>query len=410
MGKIGDNNGVAGKRRGQVWFAVFALGVGGLLTALGGLHLYMTATAETWHPSPSLIPSVRNTAPLPEWTALVQQAAGVVRTATAEQNLPGVSVAVGVKGEVIWAEGFGLADVETHARVDPDTRFRLGTASIPLTAAGVGLLLEDGRLDLSRPIQTWVPEFPVKAWPVTLRDLMSHQSGLRNDGGDEGPFDEQCARAVDALPLFADTDLLFEPGTRYRFSSFGWALTSAAIEQVADEPLERFLRDRVFEPLGMRNTRQESLTTTIPDRATFYFPRYAADPRHGLHLMRPVDFSCFAGAMAFLSTPTDLVRFGMGMLGGSLLTPETVAALTTPQQLRDGTDTGYGLGWDVETFIVHNQPVRWVGHEGATLGGAVVSLVVVPEHSTVVAVATNISWADVEGIALAVARLFIERG
>lgn len=109
----------------------------------------------------------------------------IARGGVVEQNLPGLSVAVGVGGELVWAEGFGWADLEARLPVAPDTRFRLGTGSVALTSAAVGLLLEQDRLNLDGKIQTYVRDFPEKPWPVTLRQLMGHVAGVRDDGGDE---------------------------------------------------------------------------------------------------------------------------------------------------------------------------------------------------------------------------------
>ena len=113
----------------------------------------------------------------------VERGRRIARDAVAGQNLPGLSVAVGTGGAIVWAEGFGWADVEDRAPVTPDTRFRIGTASTVLTSAAAGLLVEQGRLKLDEPIQTYVPEFPTKPWPVTLRQVMAHTAGLGSDGG-----------------------------------------------------------------------------------------------------------------------------------------------------------------------------------------------------------------------------------
>src|SRR6185503_7151900 len=102
-----------------------------------------------------------------------------------EQNLPGLSVAVGIDGDLVWAEGFGFADLKTSAPVTPNHRFRIGTASTVLASAAAGLLVENGRLKLADEIQTHVPAFPKKQWPVTLRELMGHTAGVISDG-DEG--------------------------------------------------------------------------------------------------------------------------------------------------------------------------------------------------------------------------------
>src|SRR5512145_755520 len=283
--------------RSHTWLALIVLAAGGLLAAILGLWAYMSATAAPLHPDPHSVPSVMHLDPSRQWGDAVERGRQIMRAGLTAQNLPGLSVAVGAGGDIVWAEGFGWADLENQVPVAPDTRFRIGTASTALTSAAVGLLLEKGRLNLDDVIQMHVPAFPEKQWPVTLRQLMGHLAGVRNDGGDEGPLlSARCERPVEALRHFADRSLLFEPGTQYRYSSYGWILVSAAVEAAADEPLFTFMRRQIFEPLGMDDTRADSATEPIPDRATPYFPRFAADPRYGLHLMREIDYSCYAGS------------------------------------------------------------------------------------------------------------------
>jgi CubicO group peptidase (beta-lactamase class C family) len=394
----------------ETWLILIAVAVGLLPVAFVGLWAYMSATATALHPTPEDVPSVTHSAPVPAWDDAVAQARQIVRAGLTEQNLPGVSVAVGVDGGIVWAEGFGWADLEKRVPVAPHSTFRIGTASTALTSAAAGLLLEDGRLKLDDVIQAYVPEFPEKQWPVTLRQLMGHVGGVKNDGGDEGPLlSKHCQRPVDGLPSFADSTLLFEPGTEYRFSSYGWILVSAAVEAAAGEPFLAFMEKRVFEPLGMRDTRADSSRRPIPNRVTPYFPRFASDPIYGLHLMRPLDYSCYAGSGAFLSTPSDLVRFGLGINGGKLLKPATVELLQTSQRLTSGVETGYGLGWDLETAALAGGHTRSAGHDGTVLGGMASSLLTFPEHGIVVAVTSNISYADTEGVASSIAQAFAER-
>ena len=318
--------------------------------------------------------SVTDVTPAQRWVTAAEQARQIVRAAVTEQNLPGVSVAVGAANEIVWAEGFGWANIENKVPVSPETRFRIGTASAALTSAAVGLLLEKEQLKLDEKIQTSVPEFQEAQGRATLGQVIGHTAGVRSDGGDEGPlFGETCARPVEALPHFDHTPR-FEPGTEYRFSNFGWILVSAAVEAASGEPFLIFMRRQVFDPLGMNHTDAESGSEPGPDLATSYFPRFGGDPRYGPDPMRPINLSCYAGASAFLSTPSDLVRFALAINGGKLLRPATVQLLQTTQRLPSGTDTGYGLGWDLETVDVAGKPTAVIGHDGDVLGGTVSSL------------------------------------
>jgi CubicO group peptidase (beta-lactamase class C family) len=246
---------------------------------------------------------------------------------------------------------------------------------------------------------------------------------------------------VEALQYFAENSLLFQPGTQYRYSSYGWILVSTAVEAAADQPFLTFLRERIFDPLGMRDTvadlgpdpaavegedfplfilireliyDPEATRDTTPDatmkpvrdRVTPYFTRFRSDPNYGMHLMRPIDYSCYAGASVFVSTPSDLVRFGMAISSGKLLKPATVESLQTSQRLASGEETDYGLGWQVKTIALAGKPTRLVGHNGESLGGMVASLITFPEYGIVVAVTSNISYADTFSLAVKIAEIF----
>jgi len=374
-----------------------------------GLFVYVNATMKPLHPNAKDVQSVTASSPSRQWANAVEQGRQLVRASVVGQNLPGVSVAVGVDGDIVWAEGFGWADLEKRLPVAPGTRFRIGGASMAFTSAAVGLLLEKDRLNLDTDIQRYVPDFPEKQWPVTLRELMGHMAGITGDGGDEEPLSERCERTVDGTHRFAERPLRFEPGTRYRYSTYGWILVSAAVEAAAGEPFFTFMSTRIFKPLGMADTTPDSTTQPIPDRTTFYYPRFAADPRYGPDLAGEGDYSCFAGAGAFLSTPSDLARFGMAIISGKLLQPATVKMLQAPQRLASGEETGYGLGWDRETVSIAGETTTSVGHDGEFFIGGSTSFITFPERGLVVAVTTNISFADTSSVALKIAQAFVEQ-
>ena len=246
---------------------VIVLGtIAALIVAIGALPSFLWATAKPLHPEPQNAPSAVQSEPSPQWAAAVGRARQIVRAVLSEQNLPGLSVAVGVGGDIVWAEGFGWADVETHAPVTPKTRFRMGTGSKALTAAAVGVLLEKDRVKLDEEIQAYVPQFPKKPWPVTLRQLMGNVSGVGIAATDDWRLSsERCERAADALPVFAERPLLFQPGTQFRQSPHGWVLVSAAVEAATERPFLSFMRDQVFQPLGMADTGAESPKEENPE-------------------------------------------------------------------------------------------------------------------------------------------------
>jgi CubicO group peptidase (beta-lactamase class C family) len=397
------------KNRNLTWPLLFVLGVGLIIAFIGGLWTYMVATATPIHPTPEDVPTATRPTPSPEWVTAVDRARQATRAGLVEQNLPGLSVAVGIKGQLVWAEGLGWADLENRVPATPETRFRIGTASIALTSAAVGLLLDQGRMNLDAEIQTYVPAFPKKQWPVTLRQAMGHTAGIRGGGGDEEPVNVRCERTADGLQRFAERDLPTEPGTVYRFSLYSWMLVSAAVEGAAQQPFYTFMRKQIFEPLGMAHTQADAPGEPVVDRSEYYFPRFAADPRYGPQEREQVDYSCFLGASAFLSTAADLVRFGLAINGGTFLKPETVRLLQSSQRLPNGQDAGYGLGWDLETVTLSGEPAPMVGHDGDMRGGPVSSFMTFGKDGLVVAVIANTSYADTTSIALKIAEAFSRR-
>jgi serine beta-lactamase-like protein LACTB, mitochondrial len=380
-------------------FVVFLAGV--------GIYTFVMAVSIRLHPNPKDVPSVPLAAPLPRWTAAVDQGRLAARAGLVQQNLPGLSVAVGVGGDIVWAEGFGWADMEKRVPVAPGMRFRIGHTSKALTSAAVGLLLEKRRLHLEDEIQTYVPEFPRKDWPVTLRQLMGHVAGIRHYGSDEDSAPTaHCQRAADGLQHFANDPLRFEPDTQYGYSTYGWVLVSAAVEASAKEPLSSFMAAQVFKPLGMNSTTFESATEPIPDRVTFYQRAFTGDGGEGVVPATAVEYSCFAGAGAILSTPSDLVRFGMAIDAGTLLQAGTVQKLQTPQVLTSGKETEYGLGWMVEEVTLAGEPTRMVHHASRSLKGGTTSFMTFPARGIVVAVTANIANAITRDIALNIAHAF----
>lgn len=410
----------------------------GLVLAIPALWVLVSVTARPLYPAPEDVPTVMGSAPPPEWAGAAGQARQIVRASVAKQNLPGLSVAVGVGDNIVWAEGFGFADLKTSETVTPDDRFRIGTASTVLTSAAAGRLVENGWLNPDDQIHKYTPDFPDKEWPVTLRQLMANTAGVVSD--DDGElFTKHCERPLQALLHFAERPLLFQPGTRYHYSTFGWILASLAVEYAADEPLLKFMQEQIFDPLGMRNTAPDpavepdddfppvnlireliydprarrgsnsaAMTRPAHGHVTSYHTRFGSDPKYGMHVMRSLDYSCYAGASSFVSTPSDLVRFALAMQSGKLLHADTVEMLQTSQRLTTGEETGHGLGWYVRTLTIAGKQKRVLGQDGDSFGGMVASLMTIPEDDIVVAVTSNIPHSDTFSIAARVAGAFTQ--
>lgn len=318
-----------------------------------------------------------------DYSQAIQDSRALILEIMEEAGIPGASVAVGIGGQIVWAEGFGWADLELGVPVTTLTKFRVGSVSKPITAAGLGLLVERGQLDLDAPVQTYVPGFPEKRWPITTRQLGGHTAGIRHYRGAEMMSARRYPTVAAGLEIFADDSLLFEPGTEYSYSSYGWNLLSAVMEGASGVDFLTFMRDEVFEPLGLRHTVADHTDSIITFRTRFYEKR-----RDGNVINAPyVDNSYKWAGGGFLSTPEDLVRFGQSHLEPGFLQAETLAELQTPQTLLNGESTGYGIGWSSGE---QDDGDRTYAHAGGSVGGSTL-LLLVPEHDLVVAGVVNIS-------------------
>ena len=300
---------------------------------------------------------------------------------TMEQaGVPGVSITVARDGRVLWSEGLGWADLEQRVAVTPLTRFRVGSVSKSLTSAALGMLVEQGKVDLDQPVQRYVPSFPVKRWPITTRQVAGHIAGIRHYRGDEFALNRPFPTVSDGLTIFADDTLLFEPGTAYRYSSYGYNLLSAVIEGASGTPFLEYMVTRVFRPAGMRQTTPDFVDSLIPFRARWY-----SGDQDSVVNATFVDNSYKWAGGGFLSTTEDLVRFGFAMLDDKLVSRETRDLLWTSLTLRDGAATGYGLGWGVSQDQAGR---RRVMHSGGSMGGTAY-LVIYPDERLVVALLAN---------------------
>jgi serine beta-lactamase-like protein LACTB len=332
----------------------------------------------------------------PSDSVLISRAREIVQARL--DSIPGIAVAVARDGRIVWSEGFGWADLEQRVPVTPATEFRIGSISKSLTSAAVGLLVEEGKLDLDAPVQRYVPSFPVKRWPITTRLVAGHLAGIRHYHGNEFLLYRHYDNVLASLDIFKDDSLLFQPGTRFSYSSYGWNLISAVLEEASGDDYLHFMRTRVFEPLHLVHTRPDVLDTLIPHR-TRYYGRY-----HGTWLNEPaVDNSYKWAGGGFLSTAEDLVTYGSALLQPGFLKAETLKLLFTSQRLTDGKPSGYGIGWFVTTDSA-GRPVYF--HGGGSVGGTS-QLVIYPTDHLVLAIVTNLTDARLGGLVTQLERVFL---
>jgi serine beta-lactamase-like protein LACTB len=284
----------------------------------------------------------------------------VVVAFMAAHHVPGLSLAIGLDQRLIWSKGYGLADLENFVPVTTSSAFRTGSIGKPMTATAVIQLWQEGKLALDAPVQTYCRAFPRKRWPVTARQLLAHRSGIR----DKTPEEEANYRHFDsieaAVTIFANDSLLFEPGTAFRYTSYGYDVLGCVIEGASGMSYLDYMARRVFTRAGMRHTQLDDAQEVIPHRVSGYVLDESGKLRNSIH----DDMSNRIPAGGFVSTPEDLVRFGDAVLGGKLVA-DSARRLMWQVQKGPGdktTDEGYGLGWAISDWY----GVQEVSHGGGT--------------------------------------------
>ncbi len=373
-------------RRWRKWLAISAsLAIVLLCT---GWFALIELTGRTKPFSGTPVPTCISLAPSASYAGAVEKARGHIQAMMAERHIPGFSAAVAVDGKLVWAEGFGYANLEKKIQACAPTQFRIASVSKTLTAAAALKLYEEGRLDLDAPIQRYVPGFPEKGYAITPRQLLCHRSGIRHYHDDNEALNTKHYNSVtESLELFKNDLLLFEPGADFSYTSYGYVLLSAAIESAAGEDFPVVMRKLVFTPLGLSNTREERVGMDILQHTKFY--DYEGRPEDGNVVEAPfVDYSSKWAGGGFLSTAEELVRFASAHLHEGFIKIETLEMMFSVNSRRSIID-GYGLGWMIARDL-HFRKAYF--HFGATFGGTSL-LVIYPEQKVCVALLANLGHA-----------------
>lgn len=324
----------------------------------------------------------------------------LLATRALEEPVAGLSIAVARRGEIIDSRGFGFADLDDKIPVTPATVFHIASISKHILAAAVLQLVEAGTLSLDADITTYVPEAPTHGRRVTLRQLLSHTSGLFDytDVADAEANEARDLSHADVLALIKDRPASFAPGTGWRYSNTGPYLAGMAIEHVTGLSYAAYLRDRVFTPLGMTSA---SLCTSHDNVARLAHGYVVRDGR--LVPAAPATWTTPFAAGGVCATAADLVRWEAALDSGRLISRRSVELMRTATTLVDGTRIDYGLGTRLGSLQGH----AIVGHTGSG-NGFNAELASLPNDGLTIAVLSNTGSARAGILAAAMARSALE--
>lgn len=307
----------------------------------------------------------------------IDQARELIMKLKNEQNIPGVSIAVAKGGRIIWKEGIGYADIKNETQVTTETKFRMGSISKSITSIGLAKLFDNGQIEWSDPVSKYLsyPEAP--EYTFTIQQLAGHTAGIRHYKGFEFFSNKQYSSIEHSLEVFKNDKLLFEPGTNYQYTTYGYSLIGRLMEEVSGKSFNDYMSKDVLSQLGMNHTILEDAGMDETGKATFY-------GKGGKREAKEVNLSVKWAGGGFLSTPTDLVN--MVNYAGRFISYATLMDLITPQHLPDGTLIGYGIGFKIGKVESTGQTVV---HHGGRISGARPYLLALLDQQLVIAICTN---------------------
>ena len=316
----------------------------------------------------------------PSWTAAVD----ALFASWDKPASPGCSLGVIQDGKLVHARGFGQASLELSVAITPTTVFDIGSTSKQFTAAAIGLLVQDGKVQVTQEIHEWIGELPDFGADVTLDHLMHHTSGLPDYIGFlfEEHDEADVTTPKDALDALMQVEhLRFEPGTRFEYSNTNFFLLSLVIERASGKPFPEFARERIFAPLGMTSTLLFSdHTLVVPNRASAYAPR-----RGGGFQVELSDFEQL-GDGAVQTSVLDLARWDANFYTHTVGGEALQTFLHTTKPLADGRPSDYARGLFVDTFRGQAR----VSHGGAWAGYRA-ELMRFPEQKTSILCLANLA-------------------
>ena len=356
------------------------------------------------------------TTPMKEAGAAIEMSRLVREAAEAElrqSGVPSLQIAVARDGQVIFEGAYGWADLERNVAATVHSKYRTASVSKWLTSTAAMILVERGKLHLDAPIQRYCAHFSEKAWPITTRHLLGHESGIRHevdyeaailtarDDGSRLALERRRDRellseytrytdVVQPLAIFEEDPLVFEPGANWLYSSPGYRVVGCILEGASTRPYDELMHELIFAQLRMEDTLPDDAWAIIPHRAA----GYRLERGRPLRRAEMTDVSGNLPAGGHLSTATDLVRFADAFVTGKLLSEATIALMlpgvgsSGPREeaWRDAIPARENYGYGVMGFPSIGR--RWIGHTGRQPGASAI-VIASPEKRLSIAVLTN---------------------
>ena len=277
-----------------------------------------------------------------------------VRAEMRRQNIPGLSLVVVKRGEIVKSQGYGLANRRLNIPAAPDTVYKIASVSKQFMATAIMVLAQDGRLSVDDPVRRYLTDAPAAWNGITVRHLLTHTAGLVREPPGFDPF--KTTSDIDLIRTAYREPLRFKPGDSWEYSNTGYHILAEIIRVVSGRPWPDFIHDAVFKPAGMTSSWPTNTTASIANRAQGYVDNDALRDEPKWLALRP--------GGGFLSTVLDLAKWDAALYTDKVLNDASRRQMWTPVTLNSGKAYPYGFGWMLGARNGH----RYVQHSGGMPG------------------------------------------
>jgi D-alanyl-D-alanine carboxypeptidase len=319
-----------------------------------------------------------------------------VKGEMAKHRIPGVALRIVQNGKATKTAAYGRSNLELNVPVKPETVFEIGSITKQFTAAGILLLVQDGKLSVEDKLSQHLKETPDTWKDITVRHLLTHTSGLKSYTGLDGFELTKHLTQRQFIAAIAAQPLEFQPGESWKYCNTGFNLLGYVIENVSGTNYWHYMSRRVFRPLGMNRTTNRLPSVIIPDRASGY------EQANRVWINRDYDLTDVFAAGALVSTIGDLAKWNAALDGDQLLSAGTKTQMWTPAHLNNGKPTKYGYAWFIDSAGGHLN----IGHGGATSGFSA-SIQRFPDDHLAVIILTNTDEAVATPMAVKIASFYL---
>lgn len=306
-----------------------------------------------------------------------------------DNTVAGVAAGYSIDGKVIDQSSAGYANIKTKKKFELETKLRMGSIAKPMTALATMQLIEQGLIDLDVAIQNYIPDYPKQPkTQITVRHLLSHTSGIGGyKDGRESNTTVNYPTLYDALSVFKDRELLFEPGTQYNYSTYGYTLLGAVIEKVTGSTFENYMQKNIWDRAQMTNTGVDKFEVKVENESTLYSRN---NGKGKAKLAKENNLSNRVPAGGFYTTVGDMLKFGNAVLNNVFVKENTLDVMRQHHSL-EKENNAYGFGW----FLYAPKPNEGliIGHPGGQTG-CTSFLFIVPKNKAVSIILANTSRAQ----------------